>query len=219
MLAAHYLQLVWKTSRFTIDPPDAYEQVGAELPVIITLWHGQHFMAPFIRRPEHRVKALVSAHRDADINAIAAERLGTQTIRGSGAHRGEFLRKGGVSAFEAMRVALMEGWVVMLTADVPKIARVAGRGIVMLARSTGRPIFPVGLATSRRIELNNWDRSVINLPFARGAMVLGEAVRVPMDADEDVLESCRRQVETALNAATARAYAIVDNPRGYPERG
>ena len=42
----------------------------ADLPVIITLWHGQHFLGPFMRRPEHRAKALISWHRDADINAM-----------------------------------------------------------------------------------------------------------------------------------------------------
>src|SRR5262249_5047027 len=35
--------------------------------------------------------------------------------------------------------------------DVPKVSRVAGLGIIKLASATGRPIFPVALATSRRI--------------------------------------------------------------------
>jgi lysophospholipid acyltransferase (LPLAT)-like uncharacterized protein len=80
----------------------------------------------------------------------------------------------------------------------------------MLARKSGRPILPFGMATSRRIILNNWDRSVINLPFGQGAIVLGEPVRVAAHADENELEACRRQLEAALNAATARAYDIVD---------
>jgi lysophospholipid acyltransferase (LPLAT)-like uncharacterized protein len=69
----------------------------------------------------------------------------------------------------------------------------------------------VGVATSRRITLRNWDRSAINLPFSRGALVLGEPVRVPHSADDAMLETCRKQVEASLNAATARAYSIVDS--------
>ena len=63
------------------------------MPAIIAMWHGQHFMAPFIKRqdPRHRTKVLISRHRDGEINARAAERLNIGTIRGSGAHNGEFL--------------------------------------------------------------------------------------------------------------------------------
>ena len=63
--------------------------------------------------------------------------------------------------------ALKEGYNVAMTADVPKVARVAGLGVVKLAQHSGRPIYPVAMASSRRIELDNWDRSAINLPFSR----------------------------------------------------
>ena len=56
---AHYLQLVWKTSHFAIEPADFYERLPSQLPVIATFWHGQHFMAPFMRAPEQRVKVLL----------------------------------------------------------------------------------------------------------------------------------------------------------------
>ena len=80
----------------------------------------------------------------------------------------------------------------------------------MLARASGRPIYPLAIATSRRFEVDNWDRSAINLPFGRGAAVIEEAIRVPADADDAGLESYRQQVEAALNKATTRAYAMVD---------
>lgn len=217
--SANYLRLVWATTRFTVEPEDIYAQADSDLPAIVTLWHGQHFLVPFIRRATDRAKALISMHRDADINAIAAEYLGAQTIRGSGAHSGEFVRKRGVSAFRDMVDALEEGYNVMLTADVPKISRVVGRGIVMLARISGRPVYPLGIATRHRIELKNWDRTAINLPFGRGAIVCGEIVRVPADADDAVMEVCRRRIEDSLNRATARAYAIVDAPKGKAARG
>src|SRR5262245_12847538 len=75
VLAAEYLRLVWKTSRFVFEPADFYERAEPEQPVIIAMWHGQHFMAPFLRR-QHRAKVLISRHSDGEINAIAAERLG-----------------------------------------------------------------------------------------------------------------------------------------------
>lgn len=214
-VAAAYLQLVWRTNRVTIDPPDIYEHV--DLPAIIALWHGQHFMAPFIKRDNesHRAKVLVSRHRDGEINARAAEKLGVGAIRGSGAHNGEFHRKGGAAAFTEMLDALSDGYSVALTADVPKISRVAGLGVVKLAQHSGRTIYPIAIGSSRRVELDNWDRTTINLPFGRIAMVAGAPISVASDADSATLESARQQVETELNQATARAYAIADR-RGRP---
>ena len=106
-----------------------------------------------------RFKVLISRHIDGEINAIAAEWLGVGTVRGSGDHGRRYHVKGGVGAFKSMMDALAEGWNMALTADVPKVSRVAGLGIIKLASATGRPIFPVALATSRRIVLDNWDRS------------------------------------------------------------
>ena len=183
MAAASYLRFVWRTSRVTLEPIDIYESV--EMPAIIAMWHGQHFMAPFIKRddPRHRTKVLISRHRDGEINARAAERLNIGTIRGSGAHNGEFYRKGGAAAFTEMLSALNEGYNIAMTADVPKVARVAGLGVVKLAQHSGRPIYPVAMASSRRIELDNWDRSAINLPFSRMGLVAGKPIFVPADTD------------------------------------
>jgi len=218
-MAAEYLRLVFKTTRVTIEPPDGHTRIDAHLPVILAMWHGQHFLGPFMRRPGDRGKVLISRHRDAEVNAIVCERLGIETIRGSGDMGVEFIRKGGLGAFQELLATLQAGDSVALTADVPKIARVAGRGIMMLARESGRPIFPVALATNRRYVLDNWDKTTINLPFGRGAAVCGEPVWVPADADNGALEQYRRQVEENLNAATARAYAIVDHRGGDARRG
>ena len=209
-LGAWYLKLVWHTSRLTLEPPTIYETV--KTPAIIAMWHGQHFLMPFIKKNDgqHRAKVLISRHRDGEINARAAERLGIGTIRGSGAHNGEFHRKGGASAFTEMLTALEEGYNVALTADVPKIARVAGLGVVKLAQHSGKPIYAVAIATSRRIELDNWDRTAVNLPFSHIAMVASEAITVPKDADAAQLEKSRQFVESELNRLTKRAYEIVD---------
>ncbi len=209
-LAASYLRLVYLTSSMTVDPVDAYELVDPKQPFIIAMWHGQHFMVPFIRRDYHRVKVLISRHRDGELNALAAERLGVGTIRGSGDMAGRFLKKGGFQAFRAMVNELDRGTNVALTADVPKVARRAGFGVVKLAAHSGRPILPVAVATSRRIELNNWDRTAINLPFSRAAVALGDWVHVSAGADDAALEAARLTVEAGLNEATERAYAMVD---------
>jgi lysophospholipid acyltransferase (LPLAT)-like uncharacterized protein len=213
-LAAEWLRLVFMTNRFSFEPggkDGLYARVEAQMPAIFAFWHGQHFLTPFIKnKPSQKAKVLISLHRDGEFNAIAAERLGIGTIRGSGDHAHRYQQKGGVVAFKGMLELLAEGWNMALTADVPKVARVAGRGIVTLARESGRPIFPISFATSRRIVLDNWDRSEVNLPFSRGAIVAGEPIRIAKDADAPMLEQARATLEKTLNAVTERAHAVVD---------
>jgi hypothetical protein len=185
------------------------------MPAIFAFWHGQHFLTPFIKTKDtHLAKVLISLHRDGEFNAIAAERLGIGTIRGSGDHGAAFHRKGGVGAFKEMVRALAENYNVALTADVPKRSRAAGLGIIMLARESGRPIMPFAIATSRYIQLDNWDRTTINLPFGRGAIVGIEELNVPADADAAVMEQCRERLEDILTRATARAYELVGRSEG-----
>ena len=218
VLGAEYLRLVWLTNRFSYEPADVYQIVEPHMPAIFAFWHGQHFLTPFIRTKDiHRAKVLVSRHRDGEFNAIVAERLGIGTIRGSGDNGLAFHRKGGVGAFKEMVRALEQGYNVALTADVPKRSRIAGLGIIMLARESGRPIMPFAMATSRYWRLKNWDRTTINLPFGRGAVVGIDFITVPPDADAATMEDLRARLEATLNDATRRAYARVGRPEeaGY----
>ena len=212
VLAAEYLRLVFKTNRFVYEPEPMYAYAETLAPVIVGMWHGQHYLMPFLRR-KNAAKVLVSRHRDGEINAIAARHLGVGTVRGSGGDGREFQRKGGVGAFREMLDALEQGYAMALTADVPKVSRIAGAGIAKLASLSGRPIFLVAIATSNRIMLKNWDRSAVNLPFGRGAMVGAGPIYVPAAADEAALEAARRRIEAELNTITKRAYDIVDTPR------
>jgi lysophospholipid acyltransferase (LPLAT)-like uncharacterized protein len=192
---AGYFWSVARSARFEIEPANIYEIAEREMPIILTFWHGQHFLAPFIMRSHHRAKVLISRHVDADINAIAAEALGVGTIRGSGATNArDFHRKNAVGAMREMIDALAQGINVALTADVPKISRVAGRGVVALARHSGRPIYPVAIATNRRIVAKSWDRASIDLPFGHGGAVAAEPIRVAPDADDAGLEAARKLV-------------------------
>ncbi len=198
-MAAGYLRLVWHTCSKTFEPATIHDT--ALMPAIITMWHGQHFLAPFVKRddPRHRAKVLISRHRDGELNARAAKRLGIGTIRGSGAHNGEFHRKGGAVAFTEMLEALAQGYNVALTADVPKISRVAGLGIVKLAQYSGRPIYAAAIAGSE------WTWGTLKAAVALrpgAARHLGDTNPAPL------LHTCRRPVSTAIRRAKAGGSVI-----------
>ena len=159
---------------------------------------------------QDRAASLVSRSGDGEFNAVALRHLGIRAIRGSGARGRDIRKKGGVAALRGMLRALADGEMVVMTADIPKIARICGPGIVTLAQMSGRPIVPVAVVTSRRIDFNSWDRASIGLPFGRGAIVLGDPVHVPRDADDAALEDSAPAASSAtLDAVHERAYALV----------
>ena len=207
---AQYLKLVKRLNRFVVEPSDLDTCLGALHPVITAMWHGQHLMIPFARASQMtRACAMVSRHRDAGLQAVALRRLNVEPVRGSGARGDKVREKGGAKALITLRRKLDGGATIAMTADVPKVARVCGMGIVTLARISGRPIAPVAVVTSRRLDFKSWDRASIGLPFGRGAIVVGAPVRVAADASEAEMEAARLAVQDGLDAAHARAYAIV----------
>ncbi len=138
-------------------------------------------------------RRLSRATGDGDVVTGVLKKFGITAIRGAGA--GPRKRdRGGVYALRASVRALREGSIVAMTADVPVgTPRVAGNGIVMLARFSGRPIIPVAAATSRFLVLNSWSKATVNLPFSTLAMVAGEPLFVAADADEAAIEIAARK--------------------------
>lgn len=210
-LLAGYLTLVRRTSRLRHEPADAYERIAQLTPAIIAMWHGQHFMLPFARPDGMDIRVMVARHRDAEVNAIAARRLGLGLIRASGSHGSvrEVRRKGGMVGFREAVRSLADGTSVALTADVPKgPAKVAGEGIVLLAKHSGRPILPVAFATSRNIDVNSWDSASVSLPFSRAGFAIDDPIWVPADLPAEAVGEVRQRVKDGLDRATERAYAL-----------
>ena len=209
-LLANYLRLVQRTSRFVSAPADLEAAFRDATPAIVAMWHGQHLMLSFAwPHAIARMAALISRSGDGGIQAAALRRLGVVPVRGSGGRPGRVHSKGGAPALRGLMRALEDGASVAMPADVAKVARVAGLGIVTLARLSGRPILPIAVVARRRIDFNSWDRASLGLPFNRCAIVVGEPIRVDADADDAAMEAARRKVEDGLDLVHARAYALV----------
>jgi len=206
---ALWLRFIHATSRFADQPTGLYGPIRDNYPYIVAMWHGQHFLVPFMRREGHQFRILISRHGDGEINAVAVTRLGLGLIRGSGGKASRQFHKGGPAALREMVATLKAGASIGVTADVPRTGGIAGLGIVTLARLSGRPIVPVAAVTSNFIQLKTWDRAVVNLPFSRGAFVVGDLVHVPPDADAAMMEAKRLELEAALDRAHRDAYATV----------
>jgi len=209
-LFAIYLRIVRRTNRFKREPADLDAAIAGQTPVIVAMWHGQHLMISYAwPKSIARMAALISRHADAGAQAVALRRLGVTPVRGSGGRADRSREKGGAPALLALKRLLEQGVSIAMTADVPKTPRVAGLGIVTLAKISGRPIAPTAVATSRRFDFDSWDKASIGKPFGRAAVVVGDLIHVAANADDSALEAARQAVEVGLDAAHRRAYALV----------
>ena len=116
------------------------------------MWHGQHYLTPFLSADEHRVQSAdlaPSRRRDQCDRRRASRRRRPSAAPAPTVH--DFSARAASSAFQRNARRAGEGYNIALTADVPKVSRVAGLGIVKLAQHSGRPIYPAAIATSSRI--------------------------------------------------------------------
>lgn len=214
---AGYLNFVYATCKVIHEPEDIAGVVYPHLPVIVTMWHGQHFMLPFARPEGWDVRVLISKSGDGEINAIAAKRLGMGIIRGSGGQTAAQIKKrGGIRGLVEMIKTLKAGASVSMTSDVPKgPARVVGEGMMTLAELSGRPIVPMAIATTHHYDLDSWDKASVHLPFGRFVAVMGGVVMPPTGPQDR--EAVRAELQTRLDTATERAYAIAYGRENVPK--
>lgn len=208
-ILAGYIRIVGKTTRWVIAPEDYAAVLREHQPCILAMWHGQHFLVPYFRPDGADMCVMISRHGDGEINAVAVQHFGIRTIRGSGGHgqAGKTRKRKGAEALRNLLRALKGGTTAVLTADVPKVAGVAGEGIILLAKLSGRPILPIAVATRHHKDLASWDKASLPLPFGKGALVVGAALHVPPDADAETLENLRFDLQNRLNAMHVQAYA------------
>ena len=159
---------------------------------------------------------MVSRAGDGEVISRTLRKFGSGAVRGSGAtDPSRMFEKGSVAAFRGVKAALDNQHSVVLTADFDAKTRgTVSPGVIALARLSQRPIVPAVVVTSNRLRLGSWDRTALNLPFSRIVFVHADPILVPRRAAENELEEKRLEVVRALNAITARAYAIADRRRG-----
>ena len=215
---AAYLKPTLATIRWRQVGVDKAERVwGGGGGAIVCFWHSRIGLSPACW-PLDRVKAgqaqspraLISLSPDGAFIAAAMQRLGFPAIRGSSTKAWDKAKpKGGASAFREVLRWLGGGGGVAITPDGPRgPAEHMAEGAALLAKLSGAPVLLVGLACRSPIRLGSWDRAVIPVPFARGAIVWAGPFTVAPDAGRDVLEAARAEWEATLSRITAEAEAM-----------
>ncbi len=180
------LALTWSVRR---DGQPGLELLASERPWIVSMWHGRMLCLMPLRLHKGRgIHVLVSPSDDGSLAARALRSFRFRAIRGS-------LSRGGATALRTMRDLMAGGGQLVVTPDGPRGPRhTTNVGVAWLARATGSPILPVGVAVDRAWRLRSWDRFTIPQPFARLAVAYGEPIEVGADADDARLETVAEQV-------------------------
>jgi lysophospholipid acyltransferase (LPLAT)-like uncharacterized protein len=169
---------------------------------VMAFWHGRILPALYYFR-RRGIVVVTSDNFDGEWMAKIIHRFGYMTARGSTS------RNAARAALRAKR-RMEEGRPVGLTVDGPRgPAHVAQPGALWLAKVTGNPVLPFHLEAASHWTARSWDASQVPLPFSRIAVVVGEPLWVPGDADAAVLEAKRVELEGILGILENRALELL----------
>ncbi len=163
-------------------------------------WHGRALVT---LRAFRKVPAdvLVSPSGDGQLVMELMQGLGYGVIEGSRS-------RGGSRAVREMLRSMHAGRTIAITPDGPRgPLHSITEGVAFLARETGFPIVPIGVAVRGALHANSWDNFVIPRPFAKIQAWVGDEIRVPLGTDDAGLRAFTLAARDALIACETRAAA------------
>ncbi|NPA95658.1 MAG: lysophospholipid acyltransferase family protein [Thermodesulfobacteria bacterium] len=201
-----FIELWLSSCRLTLDGhPDSLKLFRDGRQVIGALWHSSLIYCLYHFR-NHPAAIMVSPSSDGEWVARALRLWGQYPVRGS-------RLKGGLAAIrqltEVLKKERLNAGIVADGSQGP--ACVAQKGAVVLARDTGLPIIPLGVAARPAYHFSSWDRLMLPLPFSSVVMFYGQPIYVAPGTRGQQLEKERIRLERALNQSTQRARDILDS--------
>lgn len=201
LLYKAYMHFVFLTSKrifYNFDQLKKLNSGGAN--ILGAAWHQDAVFGPFAFR-NNKVMTMVSKSDFGEIMAPIIRSIGYIPIRG-GSSMG-----GGEALAEVIEYFRSEGSLFCaLAADGSRGPfRKAKKGIIVLAKECGAPIYPVRTGAKWKILLSTWDRTLIPLPFNVLVYFCGEPVRVPPNATLEVIEAKRQELEDKLMGLVRRS--------------
>ena len=151
---------------------------------LVVFWHSRTSLAPYSwpldRAPP--VKGVISRSVDGEFVAKAVAQLGIPAVRGSSSNKDKADRG------------------LAITPDGPRgPVRSMAEGLPLMAKLSKAPVLFIGLSCNPAIRLNSWDRSLLPLPFGKGAVIWDRA-DFPEGGDLAEVAADWRERTTALEA-------------------
>jgi lysophospholipid acyltransferase (LPLAT)-like uncharacterized protein len=204
-LGCGVLQAMHRTWRVdVIDPQRALPGIiDGSRPAIVAFWH-RHILSMLAHFRNSHVTVPVSEHRDGEYVAQAMEQFGLDSVRGS-------TTRGAARLLRGLMERVRQGWSPVLTPDGPRGPRFSVQpGFTMLARRSGLPVYPIGLAVGKAWVLSSWDAFVVPRPFTRIAIRMGAPLRATDFAEAPAFCEALR---AAMFEATDQAQQALATPQ------
>lgn len=199
ILGKWILWLWAKSARTTVLGEESYLELRQQKkPVIILIWHGRIFFAPYFFR-RRGIMPLISPSEDGEIIAQIVSRWGYRTLRGSSSHSI-------IKAWNEMKRELERGGELIIVPDGPRgPGRKLKPGAVKLANETGAFLVPFAFSSKKRKILKSWDRFLIPKPFTRFVAIYGNPISVGPDSNQEGLKKMQQEVEEYMIELERRA--------------
>jgi len=171
-------------------------------PLVIAAWHGMTMMlCGYIAAQEDPSRYVLVVPDDprGAVLSVWAQKLGAMPFPISMEANSMVAARRLLALIRQMR----EGSNLYLNPDGPDgPSHEPKEGVVFIARKARALIVPAGAFTATGFRLRRWDRYVVPFPFSHIAVVLGEPMAVPPEAD---LDSARARLRERLNEAEQAA--------------
>ena len=201
------IALLGRTLRWRVDGFHHFDSIlqSGHQP-IFAFWHGRILSATYYWR-RRGIAVITSENFDGEWIARIIQRFGYRTARGS-------TSRGARRALIKLKHDMADGRPTAFTVDGPRgPARSVQPGAIWLASATGHPILPFHIEAARYWTASSWDRTQIPKPFSHVAVTIGAPIEVPEEADEDLLEGKRQELERVLSDLGERACQVL---KGWP---
>ncbi|MEO0291999.1 MAG: lysophospholipid acyltransferase family protein [candidate division WOR-3 bacterium] len=150
-----------------------FKQIGnlPEKKALFCFWHRTFFPLIYFYRNK-KIRILISTSRDGELLIKPLKKFRFIPVRGSSSKLGE-------KGFRQMIKALKKEKLAAITPDGPKGPRETFKeGALFISYLSKAPIYLVGVAFNRKIELSSWDRFMIPLPFSKCTVYISSPIFV-----------------------------------------
>ena len=163
-----------------------------------------------VKTAPKQVAQLILLYPDGQMMGAMEQSIGYKTEEGSGASTRQKQGTGGLAAFRNMLKALKGGVTLFATADIPPEPRHnVSLGMIALARKSGRPVYAIATASSRRKVLDRvWDKMQLNYPFS----TIGFACEGPFYMTDAAVTDVEyaNMLRESLDRVLAKAFDLAD---------
>ncbi|MFT6105902.1 MAG: lysophospholipid acyltransferase (LPLAT)-like uncharacterized protein [Rickettsiales bacterium] len=216
---AGYVKAVYYSSKVKIVHNESVVQRFKDgKSVIISSWHNQIMMTPFVAihakkvNSKKKLAALASKHGDGKFVGKVMGKFGIINIAGSTKDGRKSSRGIDMHGLKEIFRALKNQLGIAITPDGPRgPAQKINGEVIKIARLSGSPIVPIGVACSGVIELRTWDKFKIPLPFSVVTYYYGEEFFIDKDVKDDEIPALNLLLEAKMNFAVEQANKKIKN--------